>query len=241
MSTKRSTKSAQSVETVEAVAVDTAPVLALVEAARTAWAESIGTEQSATERCAVAAFEASPFIGKGLLFEDVDAFRALFPNRNGDGAVSKSTVTLWKRLGKCHSLGITPETERQVWTRVQSKGNSDARMRSAIDDPKASKTKVTRAVNGCYVKGVYTKQVKPVTAGSESATGEGNGETTAAEKVTVPASVSAMLDTLETIAARLASEPITPAEFARLADVVETLSGLTASDVDTVEASRKTA
>lgn len=220
-----------------ATPVDTAPVLALVESARTAWGEALQGTRRSVEALAVATFAAKPFIGgEAALFADVDAYRQQFPSLTGDGAISKSYVTLMARVGKCHSLGITPESDATTWGRLVQKANSDARIRKAIDDEKATKTKVVKAVKSAYPGGTYTK---PASESDAPAEGENHGNTGSnAETQTVPASVPGLLDMLDVIVARLASEPITKGEHARIASVVESLGSLTASDSDTVEAHR---
>lgn len=227
--------------------IDVTAALALIESAQTAWSESIGSEKSAVEACAVAAYAARDLIGEGLTYENVDAFRALFVSRQADkdgnyGPVSKSTITMWTRLGKSHSLGVTPESDRIVWTRLQSKVNSDKRMRDAVDDDKATGPKIRKAVASCYPKGKYAAPAKDDGKDNGKSVDEEHGNTGSnAESQTVPASVPAMLDLLDVIVARLASEPITKAEHARVASVVESLGTLRATDTDTVEASRKAA
>lgn len=224
----------------ETRAIDVTGIVALVESARTAWSEYVEAGKgSVAEQCAVATFAARDLIGEGLTYPNVDAFRALFPNRDGDGSVSKSTITLWGRLGLIHSLGITPESDREVWTRVQSKGNSDKRIRDAIADPKATAAKVRKAVNGCYKKGQYVPVPKPDATPAEG--GQHGNTAPVSTETELPVSMSGVLDLLETIAARVHSEPITPAEYKRLASVVETLSEVKSTPAAEVEAARKAA
>lgn len=231
-----------------AVEAERQAALALVESARTAWVGSIGTEAQAVEACAVATFAASPFIGKGNGetggWETADDYALLFPNRNGKTdskgkaePVSKQTVTRWRRMGQAHGLGITPEADSKRWQRLNVSAATDKRVGAALADPKVTLTKVRKAIDSCYADGKY---VSEAAAAKAAATAEGEGSTPDPEASVpvVPASVSAMLDALETIAAHLAGSTLTPAEGQRLAAVVESLESAKVGNVDEVESAR---
>lgn len=229
-------------EATESTPVDTAPVLALVESAVNAWNDALTNTARSIESAAVAAYAAAPHIGDGQVWQDGAAYRSQFPAPRPDKSgntvsVSASTLTLWTLLGKAHSLGLTPDADATTWRRMVQRA-TDKRISSVIRDEKATGPKIKRAVAACFPKGQYAAAEKADTPTE----GEQHGNTGSnSEDQTVPSSVPALLDLLDVIAARLCSEPVTPAEHKRIAEAVESLSGIAATPATEVEAARKAA
>lgn len=224
------------VDTTNAVAVAKPETLEMIEAAKSAWSSALESTDAFVVAASRATYAASTdgLIGKGQRYENSEQFGNLFPNRDGQGA-SKSTVTRWRRLGHCLDLGI--EAGSEEWHYLVSKANN---IGSALDKA-TSKTAVRKAV-AAYKAKVKSGQGGNGKGTTDASTDEGGDEATTRgpESTThvVPNGVSGMLDMLEQIAARLAGSPISPAEAARLAEVLATLESVQVADAETVAETR---
>lgn len=143
--------------------------------------------------------------------------------------VSGGQVTGLKRLGLALSLGCAPSDEH--WGLLSHKAGTKE-VGALVDAEGATPASIYAGLLAAF-----TPDGKRVTSTTPArAEGEPERETTPAPaQVSVPASVPAMLDMLETLTARLASEPITRAEHKRVAAIVDSLGSLTASKTADVE------
>lgn len=205
---------------------DYTKAVALVKVAQRDYAAGVKAVENSTVSGAMAthaAFTAGLVGDEGSLYPKVQDYANLF-TREVDGEpkpMSRVTVTLWRRLGKCLALGI--EAYSREWKRLVQNANAKA-VSSVIDADNATAAKVAKAVNSLYGRDGKPKP-KPESdkdaSKDKDETGVGETGTTAA---TAPVSVPAMLDLLDVLALRLSTgRMLTPDEADRLTVAVEVL------------------
>jgi hypothetical protein len=209
---------------VETVSAEQTLAQSLHADALAAWREAVATGEAAGVVASRAAHAAAPFIGKGKVWATWQAWAEPFD-------VAPATVTAWRRQGRVLAMGLDPENspeDRLTFTRIQNVGNRDARIREAIDDPKATLTKVRAAVKKAHPRGQYAPPVKS-NGGSGQSNGQSNAQVGKGSEAPTFSNVPAALTALEAAATYITAkrkDGLSPAESERLATVLTTLEGL---------------
>lgn len=151
---------------------------------------------------------ATPFVGK------VPEWSTWADYAREVGVDAKAGIARLKGMARALDLGIDPETDGDLWSGISSLANVKE-VRAALNDEKATRTKVDRAVKAA-------KRAKAST-GTRAASTAKAGKEADTKQVEMPRNVSGLLDLLDTITARLTTSTITPAEHKRLAAIVESL------------------
>jgi hypothetical protein len=211
---------------VETVSVEQTMAQSLHAEAIAAWREAVATGEAAGVVASRAAHAAAPFIGKGKVWASWQAWAEPF-------GVAPATVTAWRRQGRVLALGLDPENspeDRLTFTRIQSVGNRDPRIREAIDSDRPTLTKVRAAVKSAHPRGKYAPPASTKGSTGRSTKGSTGQQVNKGSEAPTFTNVPAALTALETAANYLSAKRpngLSASEAERLAGVLTILESMT--------------